>query len=182
MTQIKQKKCKSCGVLFTPFKTTQKVCSTKCALDLSKLEIDKKEAKEWSKTKKEWKEKNKTRTQKINEAKKVFQAWIRERDTDKPCISCGTTKADDWHGGHYLKAEVYTGLIFDEDNVHKQCLKCNTFLDGNELNYRIGLIKRIGEAAVLRLESIKDSMKSYKWSDDELNEIKKKYVLKHKRN
>ena len=33
MKPLKQKKCKCCGVLFTPFKSTQIVCDYKCAID-----------------------------------------------------------------------------------------------------------------------------------------------------
>lgn len=51
-------------------------------------------------------EANKTITQLINEAKIPFQKWIRLRDKDKPCISCGSS-SDLEDGGHFYKAEVY---------------------------------------------------------------------------
>lgn len=146
------------------------VCCFDCAI---KLEADKKE-KKWKERKREFKKKDKTYTQKVNEAKKVFQKWVRLRDKDKPCISCGTTTSDIWDGGHFKKAELYSSTIFDEDNVWKQCRKCNRFLGGNELNYREGLIKRIG---LERVEAVEEraSERVYKYTDQELEEIKTKY-------
>ena len=115
-----------------------------------------------------------SRTSKINKARKAFQCYIRERDKGKPCISCGTTTATKWDAGHYLKAELYTGLIFNEDNVHRQCQRCNQYGGGMQAEYRIGLVERIGEEAVLRLEASKDELRVYKWTDEELAEIEKK--------
>jgi hypothetical protein len=102
------------------------------------------------------------------------------RDKDDPCISCGRY-ADRYDGGHYFKAELISGLIFHEDNVHKQCSRpCNKDLHGNEANYRIGLIKKIGEERVRWLEENKDRLREYKYTREELIEIKKKYQKKLK--
>jgi hypothetical protein len=177
---VKPKKCSECGGEFRPFRTTQSVCSTACAIKDAATKAKKKEAKEWKVEKARRVDKMKTRTQKINEVRPVFQRWIRHRDKDQPCISCPATFADEWHGGHYFKAELYTGIIFNELNCNKQCKRCNKFGQGMQAEYRIGLVKRIGEAAVLELESIKDALRVYKWSDDELSEIKKKYTAKLK--
>jgi len=49
-----------------------------------------------------------------------------------------------------------------------------------QVEYRIGLVKRIGEAAVRELEKSKDRLRVYQWSDEELAEIKKKYSDKLK--
>ena len=177
---VKPKKCSECGGEFKPFRTTQSVCSTACAIKDAATKAKKKEAKEWKVEKARRVDKMKTRTQKINDVRPVFQRWIRHRDKDQPCISCPATSADEWHGGHYFKAELYTGIIFNELNCNKQCKRCNKFGQGMQAEYRIGLVKRIGEAAVLELESIKDALRVYKWSDDELSEIKKKYTAKLK--
>jgi len=93
-----------------------------------------------------------------------------------PCISCGTVKAQIWDGGHFYKAELYTGLIFNEDNSHKQCRKCNTFLGGNENNYRLGLIERFGIKFVEELDELSINSRTYKFKKDELREIKQKYL------
>lgn len=112
----------------------------------------------------------------VQEARRVFQKWIRERDKDLPCVSCGNPFAEDYHAGHFKKAEVYSQLIFHRHNCHKQCVRCNVFLGGNEANYRVELIKRIGEEAVNELEQSIPN-KVYRYSNEELKEIIKKYTL-----
>jgi hypothetical protein len=171
-------KCKICKKEFTQFNSLNKVCSIKCAIELGKL----KPAKiNYNKVEKainsERKLKLASHTKKINKVKPIFQKWIRERDKNLPCISCGviTTYKDEWDGGHFHKAENYTGVIFNEHNVNKQCKNCNKNLDGNLISYRQGLVKKIGLKAVEELEELANKTRYYKWSDEELQEIKKKY-------
>ena len=114
----------------------------------------------------------------IQETRVPFQKWIRLRDANEACISCGTTTAKIWHSGHFKKAELYTGLIFNEVNVNKQCEKCNTFLAGNESEYREGLVKKYGDEKVKILEESADHLRQYKHSREELKEIKTKYQKK----
>lgn len=120
-------------------------------------------------------QKLKTLSQYEAEAKKSFQKYVRLRDKDLPCISCNETVKDLWDGGHYFKAEIFSGLIFNEKNCHKQCRKCNRFLGGNEIQYRKGLLNRFGLEYVEQLESIADKNRVYKYTKDELIEIKNKY-------
>ena len=56
MRLVKPKKCKECGGNFTPYKTTQIVCGSKCATKLS-------EAKVWKEKKKVMIENTRTRTE-----------------------------------------------------------------------------------------------------------------------
>ncbi len=111
----------------------------------------------------------------IQDARRPFQQYIRARDVNEACISCDDVKAKVWHGGHYLKAELYTGLIFNEINCNKQCEKCNTYGGGNESGYRIGLVKKYGEKAVNELEESANFLRSYKFSREELIDIKKRF-------
>lgn len=134
--------------------------------------------KNYNKEKKERKWELMSTAQKINVARKVFQKWIRNRDKDEPCISCGTQFSDLWDGGHYMKAEIYTGVIFDEVNCHRQCRKCNRFLNGNEAQYRIALCLKYGEKIVVDLENKANMTRIYRYSDDELKSIIDKYKLK----
>lgn len=137
--------------------------------------VEKVKSKEWKVRKEVLREKTKKLTEYENEAKKAFQLWIRTRDKELPCISCGSKESLLIDGGHFFKAELFSGLIFDERNCHKQCRKCNRFLNGNELQYRKGLIERYGESFVSELESISDANRVYKYSKTELIEIKNKY-------
>lgn len=103
-------------------------------------------------------------------AQDVFNRWIRNRDKDKGCVSCGSGID---HAGHYLSAGHHGHLRFNEMNVQGQCLRCNNFLHGNLINYRQGLVKRYGENKVLMLESQAHSTK--KWSRFELEAIINEY-------
>lgn len=110
----------------------------------------------------------------IARAQKVFNLFIRNRDQDKGCISCGDEVTQ---AGHYFNAGHYTALRFNEMNVHGQCTRCNCFLHGNLIAYRQGLINRYKEKNVLLLESAaRHSVK--KWSKTELQWIIENYKLK----
>lgn len=114
------------------------------------------------------------------EARKSFQKWIRLRDSDKPCISCNSSTSELFDGGHFYKAEVYSGLIFNENNCHKQCRKCNRFMNGNELNFRKGLIARYGIDYVTNLDNICDINRIKKYTKEELIAKKMQYDIKIK--
>lgn len=82
----------------------------------------------------------------------VFNTYIRLRDKDKPCVSCRNPYADQYDAGHFI-ATTKQFLRFHEDNVHGQCRKCNRYMVGNIIPYRIELINRIGIERVEWLES-----------------------------
>ena len=169
---VKPKICKQCGAKFTPFNSIQPVCSPKCAVEFNtKKEIDKRV------------KVMKKESQSLNDlrsiARAAFQTYIRLRDKNRPCISCGKTEAK-WDGGHFFKAEIYTGLIFNEFNCHKQCSYCNDQLAGNLIEYRKGLIKRYGQERVSALEDLADLARIYKFDKNELIEIAVLYRTKIK--
>jgi len=56
----------------------------------------------------------------------VFNEYIRKRDADLPCISCGEFK-DNYQAGHYYAVGGFDGLRFDELNCNKECVRCNCF-------------------------------------------------------
>ena len=152
-------------------------CLEACAkyvLEKRKSAIQRQTKKRENSDLKEQKDKLKTLSQYESEAKKEFQKYIRFRDKDLPCISCGTKKAL-FDGGHFRKAEIYLGLIFDERNVHKQCRKCNRYLGGNEGEYRVGLVNRFGEDFVKQLENDSIRLRNYKYSKQQLIDIKEHY-------
>ena len=175
---MKKKKCKYCKEYFIPQKPLQSICSFEHAIELGKLKPAKVNYKRVnSEIKSEAKQKLKTQAQLRNPIKLHFQKWVRLRDIKEPCISCGTTEAK-WDGGHYLKAEIYSGVIFDERNVNKQCSYCNQYLDGNTAAYRQGLIKKIGLDQVIALEDLANETRTKKWTIEELQTIKNKYKIK----
>jgi hypothetical protein len=107
----------------------------------------------------------------------VFNAYIRKRDAEKGCISCGSPVTE---AGHYFSAGHYSSYRFTEINVNGQCTRCNCFLSGNLIKYRQGLVKRYGEAKVLMLENDAAIRKAKKWSRFELEILIKEYKQKVK--
>jgi hypothetical protein len=154
----------------------QKVCSPICAR--RKVDADKKAEKEQTKARKQAIE---TIPQLKKQAQHAFNAYIRARDAGQPCISCGAPPPDlsclhsGRDAGHYRSVGSAAHLRFDERNCHAQCVHCNQWKSGNAVDYRIGLIPRIGLSAVEALES--DST-PVKWDRDVLRQIKTIYRAK----
>lgn len=107
----------------------------------------------------------------LKKAQKVFNEYIRKRDADKGCISCGGMVTE---AGHYYSQGHHSVLRFNEINTNGQDTKCNCFLHGNLINYRHGLVKRYGEQKVLLLD-IASKSPFKKWSRTELYGIIEHY-------
>jgi len=118
---MKPKKCKVCKERFTPMRPLQQVCGHLCGAKYANKNRDKVLRKE----KREGKQKLKTRSEWLNDLQKVFNAYIRERDKEQPCISCQTQNKVQYDAGHYRSVGAHPELRFNENNVHKQCRKCN---------------------------------------------------------
>ncbi|MFG5778019.1 recombination protein NinG [Comamonas sp. J-3] len=116
------------------------------------------------------------------EAQVEFNAYIRARDQHQPCICCGRPLGDGDVGGafdcgHYRSRGSAPHLRFNENNAHAQRKQCNRWGAGRAVDYRIGLIARIGLEAVEALEA---DNTVHKWTKDELRAIKAKYRAKTK--
>ena len=85
-------------------------------------------------------------------AVKYFNAFIRDRDKDNRCITCGKRSVSD--AGHFISCR-FEATRFDENNVHGQCITCNRFEYGNQYEHSIALDKIHGKgtAEALRLKS-----------------------------
>ena len=136
--------------------------------------------KQWKKEKSKIKEKIKTLGDYKKDARYWFQKYIRERDKNQPCITCQKHK-DNYDAGHFYKAELYTGLIFVEENCHAQCRYCNRYLGGNENQYRKALINKYGIRYVKKLDEMSDKNRLKKYTKKELIEIKEKYKSKYQK-
>lgn len=187
-TQIKPRICKArdpetnvrCNNKFTPDRPFVKWCSPLCGVHIHAEIKAKKAAKTASEQRiahQAAKERIKTRGEHTKDAQTAFNAYIRARDSWLPCISCGRHHQGQWHAGHYRTVGANPELRFNELNVHKQCAPCNDHLHGNLINYRIELIKRIGQDKVDWLEGKHEAAHL---SIDELKEIKTIYKLKFK--
>ena len=110
-------------------------------------------------------------------AQKVFNAYIRKRDSQDgyfTCISCGRTlTTDQMDAGHFAPVKGGSALRFDEYNVNGECKKCNGFDEFHLIGYRRGIIEKYGEGVLLHLEQNARLIK--KWSRTELNELIDRY-------
>lgn len=164
------KKCKVCAKPFTPVRPMQSVCSPKCAL--TKVRAEKKAEREETKRRRQALE---TKPELVKKAQAAFNTYIRLRDRGKPCICCGKPLGDEpnsYDAGHYRSVGSAPHLRFNENNTSGQLKHCNQYLAGNIVNYRKGLIERIGIEEVEKLESDKEPRH---YTKDELREIAKLY-------
>ena len=183
--QPKPKTCKNpdCRVSFVPQRLGQAVCNYTCGLaikDVNQEKALKSLALVERREIKVRKEKLKSRSDHMREAQQAFNAYIRARDRSagRACISSG--RPLDWSGnqtdaGHYRSVGSAPHLRFDERNCHAQSKQDNRFLSGNAVDYRIGLIARIGQEAVDALES---DQSVRKYTVDEIKAIKATYRAK----
>ena len=153
----KPKKCRvaACGASFVPSRMGQAVCSPACALidgprhapkaRKALADIERKDIKVR-------KEKLKSRADHAKDTQQAFTEWVRLRDADLPCVSCGRHHDGQYHAGHYRTVAANPAIRFEPLNVHKQCAPCNNHKSGDIVNYRIELVKRIGAEAVEWLE------------------------------
>ena len=178
-TAKRTRKCAICRSPFPPRSMTHKVCSGECGASLAAKERLMRERK----ADKVRKNALKTRSDWIKEAQTEFNAFIRARDSNQPCICCDRTKVDNhltgssWDAGHYRSTGSAPHMRFVENNVHRQLVYCNQYKAGNAVDYRIGLIKRIGIEAVEALES-DNTVRKY--TTDDLKAIKATYKAKLK--
>lgn len=169
---LRQRKCKSCKEWFTPKREQQRVCdNVECAIAYGKEQA----TKQREQTKRAFKQKDKSKLR--EKAQTSFNAYIRERDKDLPCISCGHTGNRKWNAGHFKSAGQNPQLRFNELNVNKQCELCNCYKSGNLAEYRTNLIKKIGLENVEALESDRSTKK---YTEKDYQDIIVKYKTKLK--
>jgi len=117
----------------------------------------------------------------------AFNKFIRLRDHDQPCISCGKTEFEVewqpgglWDCGHFMSVGHAPELRFEEKNAYKQCKKCNggsgKYAKKNKtvaVSYEENLRARIGDETVDWLKGAHEP-KHYKIPDPK--EIEAKYA------
>lgn len=186
-TSVKVKKCavKECRQPFIPRSMTHKACGPDCAQVLVKAAAEKKAKRAALDDRRETrarKEAAKKLPTLKKEAQRAFNRFIRARDRRAgfTCICCGGTL--EWEriggavdAGHYRSTGSADHLRFDEDNCHAQRSDCNRFGAGRAVDYRAGLIRRIGSE---RVEALEARNETAKWTRDGLREIRDTYRAK----
>ncbi|HDU8307910.1 recombination protein NinG [Morganella morganii] len=191
MAKKPRRKCLICRAWFHPKYDNIEWCCPEHGLELSQRRRQKAAEKALAKLKKERRqqereEKDKLKIRKLavkplsyfkQQAQTAFNAYIRERDKDLPCISCGRHHAGQYHAGHYRTTGANPELRFDEDNTNKQCAPCNNHLSGNIENYTPRLIEKIGQERFDRLMGVHELPK---WKREDYERIRDEYRRKLK--
>ena len=189
MRKPPRRKCTVCRAWFHPVRSEQYVCSYECACVHGKAANDAAKADKQRKEKKRRLEEEKADRQRqaerrmavkpmsyfIKQAQHAFNEFIRYRDRDFPCISCGRHHDGQYHAGHFRTTGASPELRFDEDNCHKQCSACNNHLSGNLTAYRPALIAKIGQA---RFDALMGPHALPKWTRDDYIRIRDEYRAK----
>ena len=179
-------RCPICRQTYTKTRTFQKCCENPdCAAQMGRVLAASRKLKarrEEVKADRAKRESLKTRAEWLKDAQVAFNGYIRARDAGKTCICCdqplqGPAVGGGFDCGHYRSTGSAPHLRFNEDNAHGQTKQCNRWGAGRAVDYRLGLIKRIGLERVERLES--DTTLA-KWTIDDLKEIIAKYKAMEK--
>lgn len=155
--KLKPKKCKVCGGEFNPLSSTQRVCSYVCSLNKVRSDKEAQRSKDHRRAKEVYR--NNDRPYQLKKTQAAINAFVRERDKGKPCISCGRHHEGQYHAGHYRSVGAAPHLRFNSLNIQRQCAPCNNHKSGNAIEYRMGLVDRYGVELVERLESANGPVK-----------------------
>jgi Bacteriophage Lambda NinG protein len=172
---LKAKTCAVCKGQFRPFLTLQQVCGIQCARRVPI--VARKAAQADRKATRARIEALRPLSYWVKQAQVAFNSFIRARDSGLACVSCGRHHAGKINAGHFLSTGARPELRFDEQNVWAQCEPCNTHLAGNLVLYRAELVRRIGTAAVERLEGPHPAKK---YTRDNLKAIRDAYRARAK--
>ena len=191
MHKLPRRKCKVCDEWFIPAYANIRWCCPEhgaiYAMELRAKEKVKSEAKRIKakheaekadrKRLAEKKQQVKPLSYFIKQAQQAFNEFIRYRDREDACISCGRHHEGQYHAGHFRTTGANPELRFNEDNVHKQCAPCNNHLSGNLIAYRPALIAKIGQA---RFDSLMGPHEMPKWKREDYIRIRDEYRAKLK--
>jgi len=116
----------------------------------------------------------KSRPQLTRLLRKHFNEFIRLRDRNLPCISCGIRGVTE--AGHYWSVGQFPkcSMRFNEKNVNGQCGHCNRFREGARQGYRTGLINKYGKGVIQELDVIR-TLKQTPWRTFEFEMMIKRY-------
>lgn len=116
----------------------------------------------------------------------VFSKYIRLRDalrttgtlTHAKCVSCQKVYPIEKLQAGHLISRRHTNILFNEKNVHGQCMHCNVFQKGNWVSYYEQFIKLYGEDVLEELQMLRHIPKQFK--KKELIELREQYKEKIK--
>jgi len=87
-----------------------------------------------------------TRTEWYNLLQIEVNKYVRNRDVNEPCCTCGTTNPNiKYDAGHCFTRAARPDLRFNLTNIHKQCsVKCNQHGSGMRHEYQLFITSKYG--------------------------------------
>ena len=160
------RKCRNCKEKFLPrFHGLEKYCWSENCKFLEAMEILKKQKAKQTRQLNQIKKENLDSLKTNSEWKKtlqiIFNKYIRIRDKNEKCISCEMVLKEKCDAGHFYSVGNYPALRFTETNTHAQCVSCNQYRGGNLHEYKINLIKKIGQEELDKLTQNRNTPKKY---------------------
>ena len=148
MKEPKFKKCIICQAEFKQFKSTEKVCSLKCAIEHAKNVSKEVKLQEYSKAL----QRNRT----TPTSKKISPKEKLEKEVNKlarkidayfgyGCIDCGRGYGKQTDAAHFHNKKGNENIRYNLHNLHSARSECNRFDSEHKVGYRKGLIERYGE-------------------------------------
>lgn len=186
---LKPRCCRQCRNLFSPRNSFQVCCGIECSIEAARIAQARKAVQHRIRERRVHKVKLDalmTRRDWIKKAQKAFNAFIRARDKDKPCICCDRqlrgmdgkfTTGGGFDCGHYRSIGSAPQHRYNPDNAAAQKKQCNRYGAGRAVDYRIGLIKRIG---LKRVEVLENDNAIRKYTIPDLQAIEATYKQKLK--
>lgn len=180
----RSKACEVCQQPFIVLRMGQKVCGIVCARKYPKV-LKAKNARELRERKRAARKLSAFKA----DAQRAFNAWIRLRDAELGCVSCGETNppmllGGQWDAGHFLSRGAYPELAFEPLNVWRQCKSCNAGSGkfahkARTVNqkYEEELLRRIGPE---KLAWLKGPHEAKKYTREDYEAIEATYKAKRK--
>lgn len=183
-------RCRECKQKYEPrFNSLQPTCNstscmashaTKTRLKRQKKEVKAKDAIHNARKKKL---RDEDRPWHIKTLQKIFNKFIRLRDAEYPCISCGRhnppffPRKGRWDAGHFRSVGGNPELRFEEKNCFKECVFCNTKDSEHLIKYQDNLVRIFGQA---RVDWLKGPHDAKHYNVPELQDMIKEYRRKNK--
>ena len=112
----------------------------------------------------------------------LVNQFVRYRDRNEPCCTCGTTNPNiKYDAGHFHTKKARPDIRFELTNLHKQCSqKCNVYGSGMRNEYEKFIVKKYGQGQVDKLARVGPSLKEQfpNWQDIEDEIVRYRKLLR----
>ena len=176
------KTCRQCKAEFEPqYNSTQVVCGHECAVIYTRSQSVAKRKRAINLRTKNDRERIKTISDHKRQTQQIFNNFIRLRDSDRPCISCGQSpNQGQRHASHYRPRSTASQLAYNFLNCWASCAQCNGVKSGNISEYRLALVKILTPGQLAGIENNTQKVKYTKEYLKRLQDILKRRIKLYK--